>query len=168
MQMNSTLLAYIIPSLVILFALAYTSSLLAKSRNHSPYLWFFLTLVFPFAILFIASKDTKVTNNYNLSELPISNFNTFTALWTLTIKEVRRFLRIWIQTLVPPAVTMSLYFVIFGSLIGPRIGSMDGFDYIQFRGAMCLTSTSDPMQQPICTSAMTSSGVSTLSITPTS
>lgn len=54
------------------------------------------------------------------------------GLWTLTVKEVRRFLRIWVQTLVPPAVTMSLYFVIFGSLIGPRIGSMDGFDYIQF------------------------------------
>ena len=32
----------------------------------------------------------------------------------------------------PPAVTMSLYFVIFGSLIGPRIGDMDGFDYVQF------------------------------------
>ncbi|MDB3915880.1 ABC transporter permease [Gammaproteobacteria bacterium] len=60
------------------------------------------------------------------------NFSVSTALWTLTIKEIRRFLRIWVQTLVPPAVTMSLYFVIFGSLIGPRIGSMDGFDYIQF------------------------------------
>jgi ABC-2 type transport system permease protein len=58
--------------------------------------------------------------------------NISVALWTLTVKEVRRFLRIWIQTLVPPAVTMSLYFVIFGSLIGPRIGTMDGFDYIQF------------------------------------
>ena len=58
--------------------------------------------------------------------------NISVALWTLTVKEVRRFMRIWIQTLVPPAVTMSLYFVIFGSLIGPRIGSMDGFDYIQF------------------------------------
>ena len=54
------------------------------------------------------------------------------ALVTLTKKEIRRFLRIWVQTLVPPAVTMSLYFVIFGTLIGPRIGSMDGLDYIQF------------------------------------
>ena len=51
---------------------------------------------------------------------------------TLTEREIRRYLRIWVQTLVPPAVTMSLYFVIFGSLIGPRIGSMNGFDYIQF------------------------------------
>tara|TARA_B100000963_G_C22615747_1_gene667247 strand:+ start:599 stop:1384 length:786 start_codon:yes stop_codon:yes gene_type:complete len=61
-----------------------------------------------------------------------NNINQYITLWTLTSKEVRRFMRIWVQTLVPPAVTMSLYFVIFGSLIGPRIGSMDGFDYIQF------------------------------------
>ena len=56
-------------------------------------------------------------------------------LWsfiTLAEREIRRYLRIWVQTLVPPAVTMSLYFVIFGSLIGPRIGSMNGVDYIQF------------------------------------
>jgi len=59
-------------------------------------------------------------------------FAELSKLWTLTVKEIRRFLRIWVQTLVPPAVTMSLYFVIFGSLIGPRIGSMDGFDYIQY------------------------------------
>ena len=54
------------------------------------------------------------------------------SLITLIRKEIKRFLRIWVQTLVPPAVTMSLYFVIFGSLIGPRIGTMDGLDYIQF------------------------------------
>ncbi|NBW84682.1 MAG: ABC transporter permease [Proteobacteria bacterium] len=54
------------------------------------------------------------------------------SLITLVRKEIKRFLRIWVQTLVPPAVTMSLYFVIFGSLIGPRIGTMDGLDYIQF------------------------------------
>ena len=62
----------------------------------------------------------------------ISNKTILITLWTLTSKEIRRFMRIWIQTLVPPAVTMSLYFVIFGSLIGPRIGEMDGFDYVQF------------------------------------
>ena len=61
-----------------------------------------------------------------------NNYKVSVSLWTLTVKEIRRFLRIWVQTLVPPAVTMSLYFVIFGSLIGPRIGSMDGFDYIQY------------------------------------
>ena len=54
------------------------------------------------------------------------------SLITLIRKEIKRYLRIWVQTLVPPAVTKSLYFVIFGSLIGPRIGTMDGLDYIQF------------------------------------
>ncbi|UCC14367.1 MAG: ABC transporter permease [Gammaproteobacteria bacterium] len=55
-----------------------------------------------------------------------------TALWTLVTKEYIRIVRIWIQTLVPPAITMSLYFVIFGNLIGRRIGEMDGFGYMQF------------------------------------
>lgn len=54
------------------------------------------------------------------------------ALRTLWIKECSRFLRIWIQTLVPPAITMTLYFVIFGNLIGSRIGEMGGFSYMAF------------------------------------
>ncbi|GAB3046163.1 ABC transporter permease [Acinetobacter apis] len=54
------------------------------------------------------------------------------ALWTLVSKEVRRFMRIWPQTLLPPAITMSLYFVIFGNLVGSRIGDMGGFTYMQF------------------------------------
>lgn len=54
------------------------------------------------------------------------------AFLTILIKEVRRFTRIWAQTLLPPAITMVLYFVIFGRLIGSRIGPMGGFDYIQF------------------------------------
>lgn len=54
------------------------------------------------------------------------------ALQTLWIKECTRFLRIWVQTLVPPAITMTLYFVIFGSLIGSRIGQMGGFSYMEF------------------------------------
>lgn len=54
------------------------------------------------------------------------------ALHTLVVKEVRRFLRIWVQTLVPPVITISLYFVIFGSLIGSRIGSMEGYSYMEF------------------------------------
>ncbi|TDF35788.1 ABC transporter permease [Alteromonadaceae bacterium M269] len=54
------------------------------------------------------------------------------ALRTIWIKECTRFLRIWIQTLVPPAITMSLYFVIFGNLIGSRIGQMGGFSYMEF------------------------------------
>ena len=56
----------------------------------------------------------------------------FIAFNTIVIKEVRRFMRIWMQTLLPPAITMALYFVIFGNLIGSRIGSMSGFSYIQF------------------------------------
>lgn len=54
------------------------------------------------------------------------------AFYTILRKEIRRYLRIWTQTLLPSAITMSLYFVIFGSLIGSRIGDMGGFDYMQF------------------------------------
>jgi len=56
----------------------------------------------------------------------------FMAFLTIVVKEVRRFVRIWPQTLVPPAITVALYYVIFGSLIGSRIGPMGGFDYMQF------------------------------------
>lgn len=56
----------------------------------------------------------------------------YIAFQTIFIKEARRFLRIWPQTLLPPAITMMLYFVIFGNLIGSRIGKMDGYDYMQF------------------------------------
>ena len=54
------------------------------------------------------------------------------ALQTIVSKEFSRIVRIWLQTLVPPAITMTLYFVIFGSLIGRRIGEMDGYDYMQY------------------------------------
>lgn len=56
----------------------------------------------------------------------------FTALKSIWIKEVTRFMRIWVQTLVPPVITMTLYFIIFGNLIGSRIGEMHGFSYMQF------------------------------------
>ncbi|EOI06952.1 ABC transporter permease [Enterococcus moraviensis ATCC BAA-383] len=56
----------------------------------------------------------------------------FTALRSLAVKETNRYLRIWVQTLVPPVITTSLYFVIFGNLIGGRIGQMDGFSYMEF------------------------------------
>jgi ABC-2 type transport system permease protein len=55
-----------------------------------------------------------------------------TALRTLARKEIMRILRIWSQTILPPAITMTLYFVIFGNLIGKRIGEMGGFDYMSF------------------------------------
>ncbi|WP_348666331.1 ABC transporter permease [Arsenophonus symbiont of Ornithomya chloropus] len=54
------------------------------------------------------------------------------AMKTIWIKEITRFARIWVQTLLPPVITMSLYFIIFGSLIGSRIGEMDGVNYMQF------------------------------------
>lgn len=54
------------------------------------------------------------------------------ALYTIIYKEIRRFMRIWPQTLLPPAITMTLYFVIFGNLVGSRIGEMGGFSYMQF------------------------------------
>ena len=54
------------------------------------------------------------------------------AIRTLIHKETVRILRIWVQTIVPPAITMTLYFIIFGNLIGRRIGTMDGFDYMQY------------------------------------
>ena len=56
----------------------------------------------------------------------------FIAFRTILRKEIRRFIRIWPQTLLPSAITMSLYFVIFGSLIGSRIGEMGGFTYMEF------------------------------------
>ncbi len=55
-----------------------------------------------------------------------------TAIRTIARREVARILRIWGQTLVPPAITMTLYFLIFGGLIGSRIGTMDGISYMDF------------------------------------
>lgn len=56
----------------------------------------------------------------------------YIAFLTILRKEVRRYTRIWTQTLLPSAITMSLYFVIFGTLVGSRIGEMGGFTYMQF------------------------------------
>ena len=54
------------------------------------------------------------------------------AYLTITRKEIKRFTRIWVQTIVPPVIMVALYFVIFGNLIGQRIGEMDGMLYIDF------------------------------------
>ncbi len=54
------------------------------------------------------------------------------ALKTIVVKETLRFARIWIQTVLPPMITMSLYFIIFGGLIGSRIGEMEGIRYMDF------------------------------------
>ncbi|KAF3982891.1 MAG: ABC transporter permease [Methylococcales symbiont of Hymedesmia sp. n. MRB-2018] len=58
--------------------------------------------------------------------------NNRIAFKTIVFKEIRRFSRIWPQTLVPPAITTSLYFMIFGRLIGDRVGSIDGVSYMQY------------------------------------
>ena len=62
----------------------------------------------------------------------IARHPQWVAFTTIVIKEVTRFMRIWLQTLVPPAITITLYFVIFGSLIGRRIGDMGGFSYMEY------------------------------------
>lgn len=54
------------------------------------------------------------------------------ALKTLLWKEILRFMRIWSQTLIPPAITMTLYFLIFGKFIGSQIREIDGYPYIQY------------------------------------
>lgn len=59
-------------------------------------------------------------------------YEQYVAFITILSKEIRRYTRIWTQTLLPPAITMSLYFVIFGALIGSRIGTMGGFSYMEF------------------------------------
>ena len=60
-------------------------------------------------------------------------FNLYlTALKSLAAKETNRYKRIWVQTLVPPVITTSVYFIIFGNLIGGRIGEMGGFSYMEF------------------------------------
>ncbi|AGA90854.1 putative membrane protein [Thioflavicoccus mobilis 8321] len=54
------------------------------------------------------------------------------TLATILVKEVLRFSRIWVQTVLPSVITTALYFVIFGRLIGERIGTMDGYPYLDF------------------------------------
>ena len=58
--------------------------------------------------------------------------NYWVAYQTIARKEILRFSRIWMQTLIPPVVMVGLYFIIFGNLIGQRIGEMDGMTYIDF------------------------------------
>ncbi|PNK61821.1 ABC transporter permease [Psychrobacter sp. FDAARGOS_221] len=72
----------------------------------------------------------------NNSAGPIQDGLSFAQKWiafrTIVVKEIRRILRIWPQTLLPPVITMSLYFVIFGKMIGSRVGEMGGVPYMQF------------------------------------
>lgn len=70
-------------------------------------------------------------NEVGVNEISIARRN-WIALGTIVRREVSRIVRIWGQTLVPPAITMTLYFLIFGGLIGSRIGTMDGISYMDF------------------------------------
>jgi len=54
------------------------------------------------------------------------------AYQTIARREILRFARIWVQTIIPPMVMVGLYFIIFGNLIGQRIGEMDGMSYVDF------------------------------------
>lgn len=58
--------------------------------------------------------------------------DNFTAYKTIVIKEILRFSRIWLQTIIPPAVTMGLYFVIFGQLIGSQLNDIDNYTYMDY------------------------------------
>lgn len=62
--------------------------------------------------------------------MPLSRY--LIAFKAILTKEILRFMRIWIQTVLPPAITTALYFIIFGKLIGEQIGEMDGYRYIDF------------------------------------
>jgi len=62
----------------------------------------------------------------------IYNKEAFVALQSIIVKEITRYFRIWIQTLLPPAISMTLYFVIFGQLIGSRVGLIDGVSYMEY------------------------------------
>ncbi|MCP4791667.1 MAG: ABC transporter permease [Gammaproteobacteria bacterium] len=62
----------------------------------------------------------------------MTNYEIYISWLTIVRKEIQRFMRIWVQTLIPPSITMVLYFIIFGNLIGTRIGEMGGFTYMQF------------------------------------
>ncbi|MET0328931.1 MAG: ABC transporter permease [Luteimonas sp.] len=63
---------------------------------------------------------------------PSNTTRNLVALGTIARREIVRIVRIWGQTLVPPAITMTLYFLIFGGLIGSRIGDMGGVSYMDF------------------------------------
>ncbi|KPN16966.1 hypothetical protein AO715_02440 [Xanthomonas sp. Mitacek01] len=63
---------------------------------------------------------------------PSDTSRNLVAIGTIARREIVRIVRIWGQTLVPPAITMTLYFLIFGGLIGSRIGDMGGVSYMDF------------------------------------
>ena len=71
----------------------------------------------------------NIIKNMRINRLVRINLVGF---YTIIRREIKRVVRIWIQTILPPAITMTLYFIIFGSLIGSRIGDMSGVPYTTF------------------------------------
>lgn len=67
-----------------------------------------------------------------LKQYPAPAYSMSISFYTIVKHEIKRFMRIWTQTLVPSAITMSLYFIIFGQLIGSQLHKIDGFTYMQY------------------------------------
>src|SRR3954471_11590315 len=62
----------------------------------------------------------------------MDNYHKWIAFYTMLRKDMVRIFRIWVQTFLPSAVTSCLYFLIFGTVLGSRIGTMQGVNYMQF------------------------------------
>ncbi len=62
----------------------------------------------------------------------MQSFQTLVSYKTIVRREIVRFTRIWMQTILPPVITTTLYYLIFGKLIGPRIGMIGGYSYIEY------------------------------------
>ena len=79
------------------------------------------------------------------------NLHTYrVAFRTILVKEIRRFRRIWIQTILPPMITAALYFVIFGKMIGSQLAPIDGFSYMDYivPGLIMMSIITNPPTSP--------------------
>ena len=74
----------------------------------------------------VKKKNEKNKEEFNFMQIQIISYTTIVR------KEVNRIMRIWTQTLIPPVITITLYFIIFGSFIGSRVGEVNGIDYMKF------------------------------------
>jgi len=59
-------------------------------------------------------------------------YQKWISLYTMLRKDVVRMFRIWVQTFIPSVVTSVLYFLVFGTILGSRIGEIQGVDYMTF------------------------------------
>ena len=80
----------------------------------------------------MSAPATPLQGGTHAAGMPSVARRNWIALGTIARREVSRILRIWTQTLIPPAITQTLYFLIFGGLIGARVGTMDGIRYMDF------------------------------------